>query len=412
MRLGILGGTFDPVHVGHLILAEEALSRLALNQLLFIPAGQPWLKAGQGLSPAEHRLKMVELAIASNPKLGVSRIEVDRSGPTYTVDTLEQLKQDLGEDVQLFFILGLDALEQFHRWEQPERIIELCQLAISSRPGFQNSRILDEQLGRYPALGSKLNFMSAPLVDISGSSIRRRASEGRSIKYRVPEAVERYIKQQGLYCAPNYSDSSPGQAGSAPVSPTPVSPTPVSPTVEKLLSLSLARGALEYGNFTLSSGKASSYYFDGRLLSLDPEGARLIGQALLPLIRQAGAQAVGGPTLAADPIVTAVSLASQEEGDGIPAFIVRKETKEHGMGRLIEGPLVAGSRVAIVDDTCTTGGSLLHAIAAAESLGCSVVKVIVLLDRREGGGDELLRRGYDFTALMAATPEGKIEVVA
>ena len=149
MRLGILGGTFDPVHVGHLILAEEALSRLALDQLLFIPAGQPWLKAGQALSPAEHRLKMVGLAIASNPKLAVSRIEVDRSGPTYTVDTLEQLKQDLGEDVQLFFILGLDALEQFHRWEQPERIIELCQLAISSRPGFQNSRILDEQLGRY-----------------------------------------------------------------------------------------------------------------------------------------------------------------------------------------------------------------------------------------------------------------------
>ena len=121
---------------------------------------------------------------------------------------------------------------------------------------------------------------------------------------------------------------------------------------------------------------------------------------------------MGGPTLAADPIVTAVALASQEDGNGIPAFIVRKETKEHGMGQLIEGPLVAGSRVAIVDDTCTTGGSLLHAIGAAEALGCSVVKVIVLLDRREGGGDELLRRGYEFTALMAATPEGKIEVVA
>ena len=401
MRLGILGGTFDPVHLGHLIIAEEALSRLALDRVLLIPAGQPWLKADQALSGAEHRLKMVELGIASNPRLEVSRIEVDRAGPTYTVDTLEQLKRGLGEDAQLYFILGLDALEQFHRWERPEKIIELCELAIASRPGFQNSRILDEQLGRYTELGSRVNFLTAPVMDISGSNIRRLAGEGRSIKYRVPEAVERYIKQEGLY--------RPGEPSEHSVA----SPTGTENSgAQRLLNLSLARGALKYGQFTLSSGKASSYYFDGRLLSLDPEGAMLIGQALLPLIRQAGAQAVGGPTLAADPMVTAVALASQEDGEGIPAFIVRKETKEHGTGQLIEGPLTAGSRVAIVDDTCTTGGSLLHAIAAAEALGCTVVKVIALLDRREGGGDELLRRGYDFTALLEATPEGKIEVVA
>ncbi len=181
MRVGILGGTFDPVHVGHLIIAEEALSQLALDQVLFIPTGQPWLKADQPLSAAEHRLKMVELAIASNPRMAVSQIEVDRSGPTYTVDTLEQLKIDLGEDVQLYFILGLDALEQFHRWKRPERIIELCNLAIASRPGFQNSRILDEQLGRLPKMGSKLTFVAAPIMDISGSSMRLRASEGRGV---------------------------------------------------------------------------------------------------------------------------------------------------------------------------------------------------------------------------------------
>ena len=93
----------------------------------------------------------------------------------------------------------MDALEQFHRWEQPERIIELCELALVSRPGFQNSRILDEQLGRYPELGSKVNFLAAPVMDISGSSIRFRASQGRSIKYRVPEAVERYIEKHSLY---------------------------------------------------------------------------------------------------------------------------------------------------------------------------------------------------------------------
>ena len=186
----------------------------------------------------------------------------------------------------------------------------------------------------------------------------------------------------------------------------------MSKTVERLLELALERGALKYGDFTLSSGKKSSYYFDGRILSLDPEGAMLIGQALLPLVRESGAQAVGGPTLAADPVVTAVALTSQLKGKGIPAFIVRKEVKGHGMGQIIEGRLEPGSRVAIVDDTCTTGGSLLHAIGAAEAAGCTVVKVLALLDRREGGTEELQKRGYDFLALMAANPAGKIEVVA
>ena len=186
----------------------------------------------------------------------------------------------------------------------------------------------------------------------------------------------------------------------------------MSETVERLLELALERGALKYGDFTLSSGKKSTYYFDGRILSLDPEGAVLIGRALLPLVRESGADAVGGPTLAADPVVTAVALISQLEGQGIPAFIVRKETKEHGTGQLIEGGLKPGSRVAIVDDTCTTGGSLIHAIDAAEAAGCTVVKVLALLDRREGGTEEMQKRGYDFTALMAANSEGQIEVVA
>ena len=181
--------------------------------------------------------------------------------------------------------------------------------------------------------------------------------------------------------------------------------------VERLLELAQELGALKYGDFTLSSGKKSSYYFDGRLLSLNPEGAVLIGRALLPLVAASGAEAVGGPTLAADPMVTSIAMISQLEGKGIPAFIVRKETKEHGMGNLIEGPLRPGRRVAVVDDACTSGGSLLHAIAAAENAGCSVVKVLALLDRREGGTEELARRGYDFTALMAADPNGRIEVV-
>ncbi len=177
---------------------------------------------------------------------------------------------------------------------------------------------------------------------------------------------------------------------------------------ERLLQLAGERGALQYGDFTLTSGEKSSYYFDGRLLSLDPEGAYLIGKAFLPIIREAGAQAVGGPTLAADPIVTAVALTSHLEGTPIPAFIVRAQTKGHGTQKLVEGPLAPGSRVAIVDDTCSTGGSLLHSIEAVEAMGCTVAVVAVLLDRRQGGGEELARRGYPFVTLLETTPEGGV----
>jgi orotate phosphoribosyltransferase len=184
----------------------------------------------------------------------------------------------------------------------------------------------------------------------------------------------------------------------------------MSEDVDRLLQLALEKGALKYGDFTLTSGKKSSYYFDGRLLSLEPEGAYLISKAMLPLLRQAGVEAVGGPTLGADPIVSSIAVLSHINETPIPAFIVRKEAKSHGTGQGIEGPLKGGSRVAIIDDTCTTGGSLFQAIEAAEGAGCTVVKVLAILDRREGGGEELRRRGYDFLALMEANSEGKIEV--
>ena len=183
----------------------------------------------------------------------------------------------------------------------------------------------------------------------------------------------------------------------------------LSETLDRLLALALERGAIKYGDFTLTSGKKSSYYFDGRLLSLDPEGAYLISQAIIPLLEQAGAQAVGGTTLGAHPMVAALALASHIKGRPIPAFIVRKESKTHGTKQNIEGPLEPGIKVAIVDDVCTTGGSLFHAIDAAEEAGCSVVKVVSILDRNEGGSDEMRKRGYNFSTLLAATAEGKIE---
>ena len=179
---------------------------------------------------------------------------------------------------------------------------------------------------------------------------------------------------------------------------------------ERLLELAVESGALKYGEYTLTSGRKSAYYFDGRLLSLDPEGAHLISQAVLPILRKAGVDAVGGPTLGADPIVATVALAGHLAGERIPAFIVRKEAKGHGTGQAIEGALAPGARVAIIDDTCTTGGSLFHAIEAAEAVGCTVVTVMVVLDRREGGGDAIREKGYSFVSLLEATPDGMITV--
>ena len=179
----------------------------------------------------------------------------------------------------------------------------------------------------------------------------------------------------------------------------------------RLLELALERGALKYGEFTLSSGQKSHYYFDGRLLSLDPEGAHLIGRLLFAILKSAGVESIGGPTVGADPIVASVALFSHLEGSPISAFIVRLERKAHGTGQAVEGPLHPASQVAIVDDVCTTGGSLIRAIKAAEELNCSVVKVVVLLDRHQGGSEDLRTLGYDFIAILEATPEGQVRVV-
>ena len=178
-----------------------------------------------------------------------------------------------------------------------------------------------------------------------------------------------------------------------------------------ILELAISKGALAFGEFKLSAGGTSSYYFDGRILSLDPEGSYAVAMAFLPIIRESGAQAVAGPTLGADPIVSAVSVVSHLEGQPTPGLIVRKESKDYGGQRAIEGPtegLGEGAPVAVVDDTCTTGSNLFHAIEAVEAAGYKVVKVLTILDRNEGGSDELRRRGYSYEALLSADAEGKI----
>ena len=179
--------------------------------------------------------------------------------------------------------------------------------------------------------------------------------------------------------------------------------------VELLIQVAEDRGAISYGDFTLSSGRKSTYYFDGRLLSLDPEGAYRLGNALLPLLQGAGVHAVGGPTLGADPIATAIAVVSYQQDVPLPAFIVRKEAKGHGKSQLIEGPLQPeGTSVAIVDDTCTTGGSLLRAINAAEGAGWKVDLVVAVLDREEGGSDAIKAAGYEFKALLKTGDNGRI----
>ena len=180
---------------------------------------------------------------------------------------------------------------------------------------------------------------------------------------------------------------------------------------ETVLNLSQKLGALEFDEFQLTSGESSNYYFDGRLVTLDPEGAYTVGKALLPMIVGSGAEIVAGPAVGAIPMVSAVGIVSFMEGTPVPGLIVRTEAKQHGAKKMIEGVLRPGTKAAIVDDTCSTGGSLLHSIDAVEQAGCEVVTVLCILDRNMGGSAEIRKRGYDFRALLEASEDGTIAAI-
>lgn len=184
----------------------------------------------------------------------------------------------------------------------------------------------------------------------------------------------------------------------------------VSERTERILDLAHATRALLNGDFTLASGKKSNHYFEGKRLTLHPEGADLIGREVLDRLAETEVEAIGGLAMGAFPIVTATAVISYQEGKAIPTFIVREEPKEHGTKRQIEGHFTAGSKVAIVDDVITTGGSVLKAIKTVEAANCQVVKVIVIVDRHEGGSDELKNEGYDFTAIIDLWPSGEASV--
>ncbi|MBM4452530.1 MAG: nicotinate (nicotinamide) nucleotide adenylyltransferase, partial [Chloroflexi bacterium] len=137
MKIGVLGGTFDPVHLGHLMIAEEGRRRLGLERVLFIPAGQPWLKADRGITPADHRLKMLKLAIAGSPYFEISTIEVDRPGPSYAVDTMVALRQKLGKKAELSFLMGWDSLDELPLWKEPGKLVQLCHIVAFPRAGYE-----------------------------------------------------------------------------------------------------------------------------------------------------------------------------------------------------------------------------------------------------------------------------------
>ena len=196
-RIGVIGGTFDPIHYGHLAAAEEARVRVNLEKVLFAVAGLPPHKLDEEVTPVEHRLAMVQLGIFSNPDFELSRVDVDRSGPSYTVDTISILQEQWGQGTEMFFILGLDSLVEVPTWHEPERLIQLCHLVAVARPGFEvDMRQLEDSV---PGISSRVEIIGMPEVDISSSDLQRRVREGLPIRYQVPEEVERYIREHRLY---------------------------------------------------------------------------------------------------------------------------------------------------------------------------------------------------------------------
>jgi nicotinate-nucleotide adenylyltransferase len=200
VKLGVLGGTFDPIHLGHLLIAEQARDELGLERVLFVPAGYPPHKPDQVISPDRHRLAMLSLAIASHPAFVLSRVDVDRPGPSYTADTLSLLQAEWGPAARLHFILGSDSLAELLTWHQPRCLIQQARLAVADRPGIEVD--LTELEKRLPGLQAVVDWMSMPEVGISATDIQRRVRRGRSIRYQVPAAVEAYIYEHGLYRCP------------------------------------------------------------------------------------------------------------------------------------------------------------------------------------------------------------------
>jgi nicotinate-nucleotide adenylyltransferase len=190
-RLGVMGGTFDPIHVGHLIAASEALYHFDLDRVTFVPTGQPWQKSSY--SAAEDRFLMTVIGTSDNARFAVSRMEIDRTGPTYTSDTLAALKEFHGGHVEMFFIIGADAVLRLGTWKRVERVADLARIIAVTRPGFPLTELKAEP--SWP----EVIPMEMPGIDISSTDIRARVHKGEPIDYLVPRPVAEYISEHGLY---------------------------------------------------------------------------------------------------------------------------------------------------------------------------------------------------------------------
>jgi len=198
VNIGVLGGTFDPVHRGHLAIAEGVRDRLSLAEVLFMPAGQPWLRVESPVSAAEHRVQMVRLAITDKPYFKLSAIEIKRTGPTYTVDTIAELQAQFGVVAEFYFILGWDSFYELPRWREPSRLVKMCHLVAVPRTGYPPPELSSLEAA-VPGLKDSAIILNLPEIDISASKIRNRVAQGLPIEHLVPGPVAKYIREHGLY---------------------------------------------------------------------------------------------------------------------------------------------------------------------------------------------------------------------
>lgn len=196
-RIGIFGGAFDPIHLGHLILAEEACAKLALDCVYFVPTGDPPHKQDRRLTPVAHRLQMTELATALAANFFVSRIDADRPGPHYSVDMVQLLQAQLGAQAQLYFLMGMDSLRDLLTWHNPQWLVDHCTLVVLNRPEITPDWAALE--AALPALRARLILLEMPALAISSTLLRARIAASEPIRYQTPAAVEAYIRKYGLY---------------------------------------------------------------------------------------------------------------------------------------------------------------------------------------------------------------------
>jgi nicotinate-nucleotide adenylyltransferase len=190
-RIGVMGGTFDPIHHGHLVAASEVAQVFTLDEVVFVPTGQPWQKDDRKVSPSEDRYLMTVIATASNPRFSVSRIDIDRAGPTYTIDTLRDLRVERGDEAELFFITGADALAQIMSWQDVNELFALAHFVGVTRPGH---RLTGDGLPE-----DKVSLVEVPALAISSTDCRHRVASGEPIWYLVPDGIVQYIAKRRLY---------------------------------------------------------------------------------------------------------------------------------------------------------------------------------------------------------------------